>query len=376
MKNLCFFIKDHQDLDHFCPIINILQARNKIFLVLEDEKFTYDPRLKYIISNNQNIEIEIKPKRTLFFDKVNYLLFKNINIFKLLLSIFKINIFLKIIIFFQKKNIIIRKKIDAIFFDHRPIYLCNHIILIKILDIKVISLPHGYQIFTEKIPFSKTQLDRNLFSKYLVQTNFQKENLIKLDLKPDKIEIIGSSRFSKNWINVIDKIYDGKKYFNNELPTISFFIGHWKYYLDKNKTLILIEKIINLKNFNIFINLHTRGTSELPIEFLKKLDDKNIIINNGKIYASETIKESDIIIGVGTSVILEAITRNKKILYLSYLQSIKTVFSFLNDHSFVNSDLECIEKLKDYKNNTFKNNYKKFYETFIQEKLEKIVKLI
>ena len=89
--------------------------------------------------------------------------------------------------------------------------------------------------------------------------------------------------------------------------------------------------------------------SELPIEFLKKLDDKNIIINNGKIYASETIKESDIIIGVGTSVILEAITRNKKILYLSYLQSIKTVFSFLNDHSFVNSDLECIEKLKDYK---------------------------
>ena len=224
MKNLCFFIKDHQDLDHFCPIINILQARNKIFLVLEDEKFTYDPRLKYIISNNQNIEIEIKPKRTLFFDKVNYLLFKNLYIFKLLLSIFKINIFLKIIIFFQKKNIIIRKKIDAIFFDHRPIYLCNHIILIKILDIKVISLPHGYQIFTEKIPFSKTQLDRNLFSKYLVQTNFQKENLIKLDLKPDKIEIIGSSRFSKNWINVIDKIYDGKKYFNNELPTISFLL--------------------------------------------------------------------------------------------------------------------------------------------------------
>ena len=84
MKNLCFFIKDHQDLDHFCPIINILQARNKIFLVLEDEKFTYDPRLKYIISNNQNIEIEIKPKRTLFFDKVNYLLFKNLYIFKLL----------------------------------------------------------------------------------------------------------------------------------------------------------------------------------------------------------------------------------------------------------------------------------------------------
>ena len=82
-----------------------------------------------------------------------------------------------------------------LFFDHRPIYLCNHIILIKILDIKVISLPHGYQIFTKN--FSKTQLDRNLFSKYLVQTNFQKENLIKLDLKPDKIEIIGSSRFSK-----------------------------------------------------------------------------------------------------------------------------------------------------------------------------------
>lgn len=375
MKNLCFFIKDHQDLDHFCPIISKLQKNNKVFIILEDKKFKNDPRLEYIITNNLNIEIAFKEKNPIS-DKINFLLFKNLKIAKILLSIFRLDIFLKIIILFQKKNILIQKKIDIVFFDHRPVYLCNHIILIKILNIQVISLPHGYQIFTEKIPFSQTQSDRNLFSKYLVQTKFQKENLIKLDLSPKKIEIIGSSRFSKNWINTIDKIYYKKKYFDNDLSTISFFIGHWKYYLDKNKTLSLIEKIVNLKRFNIFLNLHTRGTSELPNEFLNKLNNKNIIINNGEIYASETIRESDIIIGVGTSVILEAITRNKKLFYLGYLQKLETVFSYLNNQSYINSDLELLNKLKDYKNNITENDNNKFYENFIEEKLDNLIKLI
>jgi len=58
--SLCFFIKDHQDLDHFIPIIDFLKKENKIIIFLENEKLIDDNRIKHI---SEFVEIEIFKKK-------------------------------------------------------------------------------------------------------------------------------------------------------------------------------------------------------------------------------------------------------------------------------------------------------------------------
>ena len=69
---------------------------------------------------------------------------------------------------------------------------------------------------------------------------------------------------------------------------------------------------MTLKNYNIILNLHTRGSSELEIDEINELKKNNhLIINNTEYHASQIIEISNIIIGVGTSVLLECITKEK-----------------------------------------------------------------
>ena len=46
--SLCFFVKDHQDLDHLTPIINYLKNSYKILILLENKNLIDDKRLKLI----------------------------------------------------------------------------------------------------------------------------------------------------------------------------------------------------------------------------------------------------------------------------------------------------------------------------------------
>ena len=105
----------------------------------------------------------------------------------------------------------------------------------------LISIPHGYNIFTEKIDFLETQKDRNIYDNYIVQTNFQKKILIQLGIEENKLIAIGSPRFNRNWIEKLDQIYEEKNFFDTSKPVISIFLGHWKYYIDKNRTLKFLE---------------------------------------------------------------------------------------------------------------------------------------
>ena len=48
MLNLLFLIKDHQDLDHFSPLITALNKKYKIYIKLENTKLENDKRFKTI----------------------------------------------------------------------------------------------------------------------------------------------------------------------------------------------------------------------------------------------------------------------------------------------------------------------------------------
>ena len=133
----------------------------------------------------------------------------------------------------------------------------------------------------------------------------------------------------------------------------------------------LLEDIISLNKYNILLNLHTRGTSELEANEINELKKKkNLIINNNKYHATQVIDCSDVVIGVGTSVLLECITKGKCFFYLGYLQKYKTIFNELNNNQLSNSNNDILDKLKNL--NIQKNNFldckSDFYSKFVKNK--------
>ena len=113
----------------------------------------------------------------------------------------------------------------------------------------------------------------------------------------------------------------------------------------------MINAIISLNKFNIILNLHTRGTSKLNLDEINYDKNKeNIFINDNNYHSSQIIDLSEVIIGVGTSILLECITRGKIFYYLNYLQSYQTIFDKINTDQLVKSTDELIVKLENLKN--------------------------
>ena len=76
---------------------------------------------------------------------------------------------------------------------------------------------------------------------------------------------------------------------------------------------------------------------------------------------------SEVIIGVGTSILLECITRGKIFYYLNYLQSYQTIFNKINNDQLVKSTDELIVKLENLKNDqiVYLNHQSIFYNKYI-----------
>jgi len=364
--SLCFFVKDHQDLDHLTPIINYLKNSYKILILLENKNLIDDKRLKLI---EKFSKIHLIKNENLFFKYFKTKIFNSNIPFKIAFIIAIILSKIKIFRFLFSNHILIKKKISAVVYDHRPPHECNFIFLCKILKIKIFSFPHGYNIFTDKIDFAENQKNRNIFDNYMVQVEFQKKNLISLGISDEKIKILGSPRFEKNWLVDLEKIYQGlENFFNDKKPVISIFLGHWKYGINRVETIKMINTIISLNKYNLILNLHTRGTSKLNLDEINYIQNKeNIFINDNNYHSSQIINFSDIVIGVGTSVLLECITRGKFFYYLGYLQSYQTVFNKMNNHQLVESTDELIKKLDNMRNKSIidLNHESAFYNKYI-----------
>ena len=125
------------------------------------------------------------------------------------------------------------------------------------------------------------------------------------------------------------------------------------------------------------VNLHTRGTSPLDKAFLDKVKNQsNCIVNNGQIFSSITISQSDLIVGLGTSVLLEAISRKKVLIYLPFLQNVKTVFNHLDQNHIAQSEEDCLKKISIHLKNRNIKSYEDFYQKYIKDDIQILENLI
>ena len=232
----------------------------------------------------------------------------------------------------------------------------------KLNGTKTYALPHGYFIyknydFNEKVKKEKNVLSfkkRNSINKYYLNNNYQRNFCIKKGLNKEIIEINGNMRFSRLWHKEMKKHYFKE---TTEKSKILFFTPHWTYNVNKEKTLSLLDKLIQIYSSDVLkISLHTRGSGGLEY---KKYD--KYILSNNKL-SGESIMNSEIIICFGSSIVFEAILQKKLIINPSYLHSNSTIYDDYESLNNTKNENDTINKIEELLSGNHKNLDKEYNE--------------
>lgn len=261
MINVHIFLRAYNDIDHTTPLIDLLFKKKKnynltICTFLNKFELKKNHNIEYL-TNNLSLKINFlnnEKKNIGYF--LNFLIFilKKIDanrFFNRVLSI-AIKYLSKIANIINKKIII--NNIDILWGSNKPKYiLADYINTIVppfsyiscrcyLEKIKLINLPHGLNIFTEqavhpsRVKYLKNLIQSsektNSYYDYIITPNSNDySHLLSVGNPKEKIFILGSLRFEKDWINFISSRY---KKINNNL----FFNSK------KKNILILINKLL------------------------------------------------------------------------------------------------------------------------------------
>lgn len=195
------------------------------------------------------------------------------------------------------------------------------------LNIPAIGVPPGLPVFSEgylpDIDFFKkevkTELDYNI-----VPHQIDADYRVRHGFRPERVQILGSARFCKEWRDVINNIVPpdklSEKGLKGKLKVVYMERGadlHRKY---KEVIEDTIKKISRLDIIHLIIKPHTRARKlhfSDTTEFAEITDEANSI---------NLIKWADVVIGTNSSILIEALMQDKILLYPKYFHDDQMVF--------------------------------------------------
>jgi len=164
------------------------------------------------------------------------------------------------------------------------------------------------------------------------------EKFLELGVDKSIISNFGSQRFSLEWINIQASFlpnYSSTFSTSNKNKCL-FFLAGLNYGGNRIKLIKLINELLKLKTINLILCVRPDVIKDLGIDMKK-------IINNGAIIDYKTpppslIDWSDVVINFGSSIVIEAILKKKKVINLMFFQENQTsVFSGLGVAEETNS---------------------------------------
>ena len=204
---------------------------------------------------------------------------------------------------------------------------------------KIISIRHDVYHFHHP----KKNLDENICEDMaLLGNNWELEDKNHIKYK----EVIGNLRFSKKWIEILDK-YSTENFSNDKIKKNVLIVSHNQNYTSDWKRMFdLFNQLVKREDINLKILPHIRGMSNLqPPKELKEVWDRKTSLD-------ASIKKSDIVIFWVSSGFFEAVVRNKKILYLSFLSTLDDKFIWRKNapsNVIIKNEVELNNAIDNYK---------------------------
>jgi hypothetical protein len=203
----------------------------------------------------------------------------------------------------------------------------------------IISTNHTPYHFTFQRPIEETPVleDIKLLGNHWEETD--DKSLVKSKVT------IGSLRYSKKWMTILDQYSEEKIPKKNHKKNVLIIAHNKTYTSDWKRMLELLSKLAKREDVNLRILPHVRGmiNMEPPTE-LKNAWDKTSTLD-------VAVKKADIVIFWVSSGFFEAVIRNKKVLYLSFLSTLDGKFIWQKkapNNIVIKNEIELFNELSNY----------------------------
>jgi hypothetical protein len=199
------------------------------------------------------------------------------------------------------------------------------------MSIPSLALPHGVYLYTNEATKPKAT-DKHRLTKfnrfdYIIVTNkLRKALLAHSGVAEDKIFVLGSARYCGEWLEQNRKIlpggFDGGSKESGKLKVV-LMPSKPQCRLDVERMFTTCRILADLEGVEALIKPHTRIRSQ------KHIFDNIPLPNVSPVLTAELCDWADVLINVGSSVITDALMREKPVLYLKYLHDNTTLFEEL-----------------------------------------------
>ena len=397
-----FFFRKFPDLDHLAPVIykTSIITNKKILVLCQNPHFNFkdDYRIKFLVKK-KNVTVDYIYNKNMNKSKIAYKIIsyfilnsylykdffkaKSFNVIALNFLTLPIKIFVNRFFGFLYQKLVVEiffsyswcyeflKTLNpkTIVFDHIGCdkYLTMNIMKAsKDLNIKSLSLPHGAPLFSKGYHAKNSNIyDKEIklnFNKVIVANKRIANHRIINGYKKRKIKVLGSSRFSNEWIKIHDEIIPSQIVdLTNKIKIVYFERSAM---LDKDKIVLaknFLESMNNFKHIKLAVKPSVRSNKT-------KLNNQKNIINGDKINSVNLINWADIVIGSTSSILIESFIKNKLFIYPKFLQDDPMIFEEYKSCCIINSISELenvIKKIND--NKTFKPYSRKNTLSMLEE---------
>lgn len=229
------------------------------------------------------------------------------------------------------QNILEQSDVKVLCFDWmRPNQFVGNVLLAaaKNRSIPTLALPHGVFIYTnDSIAIESRPMETfeklNRYDYVVVQNQLYKEIMTRSGLDKTKIHLLGSARYCNEWIEQNKKILPRKISSNSQNTTklkIVFMTTKVRWRVHTEKMLKTIEMLANYDGIELLIKPHTRTKKEAA------LYERLPLPTVSDVSSAELCEWADVVMVIGSSIILEPLIQGKPVLYLKYLHSNTTLY--------------------------------------------------
>ncbi len=215
------------------------------------------------------------------------------------------------------------------------------------MSIPTLALPHGVFLYTNEDVQTESKeeglLERYNAYDYVVVQNTSFKNLIaKSGVVAEKIHVLGSARYCNEWmaqnLRILPRTIKLQDDRSKKLKVV-FMTTRPHYRIDVDRMIKTFDILSELEDIEVAVKPHTRTGKEAALYASLPLS------NVSDISSIELCEWADVILVIGSSIIIEAQTRNKPALYLKYLHENITEYEELKACWVIHNEDELTEAL-------------------------------
>jgi hypothetical protein len=217
----------------------------------------------------------------------------------------------------------------------------------KAKSIPTLALPHGVFIYTNNfVRNGSAEEDRydkfNRFDYIITQNELRKDVLTGAGVHKEKISVLGSARYSKEWMTQNKTILPRTMRSNTEGSgrlKVVFMTTRFAYRIDVERMLKTFDLLSELNGIDVVVKPHTRSGKEAKVY-------ETIPLSNVYEFSSVELCEwADIMIVIGSSILIETLVQRKPVLYLKYLHENTTQYEELGACWTIHDETELKDAL-------------------------------